>query len=90
MIHRGTKVLVHLAAGKDAFQTYDDINDVLNMAEEIITNQDVYSETPPRGFAFETGFVPVVWLLAINCPGAAMRGRLISRLMKMWARSEGL
>jgi hypothetical protein len=88
-IHRGTKLLVHLASRQDSFDLYDDFNNVLNKAEKIITNQDADSKTPPRGFAFETGLVAILWLLAINCPDSAMRARIIW-LMKMWPRREGV
>lgn len=88
-IHRGTKVLVHLAAGKSSFEMNNDFNDILSMAESIIDNQDVDSETPHRGFAFETGLVAILWLLTMNCQDPAMRARAIW-LMKMWPRREGL
>ena len=86
-IHRGTKVLVHLAAGRSLFDLNDDFNDMLNMAESIIRNYD--SKTRHRGFGFETGLVSMLWVLAMNCPDPAMRSRAIW-VMKVWPRREGL
>lgn len=88
-IHRGTKALVHLAAGKSSFEINDDFNEILNMAESIIDNQDVDSKIPHRGSAFETGLVAILWLLTMNCQDPAMRARAIW-LMKIWPRRERL
>lgn len=86
-IHRGTKVIVHLAAGRSLFDLNDDFNDILNMAGSIICNYD--SKTRHRGFGFETGLVSMLWVLAMNCPDLAMRSRALW-LMKMWPRREGM
>ena len=86
-IHRGTKVLVHLPAGRSPFDLNDDFNDILNMAGSIICNYD--SKIRHRGFRFATGLVSMLWLLAMNCPGPAMRSRAVW-LMKVWPPREGL
>lgn len=88
-IHRGMKVLVHLAAGESAVEVNGDINDILDMVAAIIDNQDIDTKSPHRGFGFETGLISVLWLLMMNAQDPAMRARAL-RLMKMWPRREGI
>lgn len=90
LVHRATKVMVLLIAErKSPFELHDDFEDMLNMAEMIITYHNVNSMALPRSFTFETGPIATLWLLAMSCQNHDMTARAV-RLMDKWPRREGL
>lgn len=90
VIYHGTIALYYVSV-TDAEKSPVGINyhyeSILTLGEEMVDKSEGAQRS--RGLSFETGLVPPLWLLVLNCDNTSMRESGLI-LMKRWHRREGV